>query len=222
MSENNLGPQGSLPRPGQGSVPRAPKPSVPITGKTSIPRPVLFGVLGVLAAAAVGTVVVFHPGMPKLLPDLHLPSRSAASSSTSPNGAESARDSERAGEVGGGTPAGEGRSAAPSARQRSVTASAHRSAQSSAATNSTRPDPRDPNVASRRVSFRDLDLRTHTGACTALKRIKYAAAEVCPDNDPALGLWHVRQECLADSISRAVQDTHNAQLQALYKQPKGC
>lgn len=221
MSENNLGGQGSPPRPGQGSAPRAPKPSVPRTGKASIPRPVLLGVLGVVAAAAAGAIVVFHPGMPQLLPNFT--HDTAPSNSTAGGSVTSPGTSQRAGEA-GSTPAGESQSSGHAGRQRSVTASQrHSSSQSSALSSSSRTYPWDPDVKSMRVSFRDLDLHTQAGACTALKRIKYAAAEVCPDDDPPLGLWHVRQECMQDSISRAIEATHNAKLQALYSQkPTGC
>lgn len=218
MSENNSSGPGSLSRPGQPSAPRPPRPPGSKT-RSSIPKPVLFGVLGVVVAAAVGAIVVFHPGMPKLLPTLS----GTTVSSSAPGVSGAAPQSQQGGEA-GGRPVGESPSSEHAARPRSAAASAHHSSsRSSAPTASTRPDPRDPDVRSRRVSFRDLDLRSHTGACTALKRIKYAAAEVCPDDSPELGLWHVRQECLQDSISRAIKDTHNAQLQALYsKKPTGC
>jgi UrcA family protein len=78
-------------------------------------------------------------------------------------------------------------------------------------------------MLSKRVSLADLNLSTQTGACTALRRIKFAADEVCPDNERPLDLWRLRQQCLQESIGRAVKDTHNARLQALYaKRTGGC
>jgi UrcA family protein len=79
-------------------------------------------------------------------------------------------------------------------------------------------------VPSKRVSLADLDLSTRTGACTALRRIKFAAGEVCPDSgERLLDLWRERKQCMEESIARAVKDTHSAQIQAVYtKRSGGC
>jgi UrcA family protein len=73
-----------------------------------------------------------------------------------------------------------------------------------------------PENSTRHVSMGDLDLSTVQGACMALKRIRSAADDVCPyEVKGALNLQGHRQQCLIDSVARAVRATHSAQLEAL-------
>jgi UrcA family protein len=81
-----------------------------------------------------------------------------------------------------------------------------------------------PADSAKHVSVGDLDLSTVPGACMALKRIRSAADGVCPYEDRGtLNLASHRQQCLNDSVMRAVQATHSAQLEALRIGPSsGC
>jgi len=192
-------------------------------GKGSIPRPVLLGALGVVVAAVAGGIVVLrHPKAPTPIPSPQ--SGSAGVNSAAPHGTQAPRGSQPAPEV-SGEPSGTGTSPASASpgRQQNVATSAHHRAHGTGRA-SAEAARRDQDVPSKRVSLADLDLSTHTGACAALRRIKLAAEEVCPDTDERqLYLRHVRQECLQESIARAVRDTHSGQLQALYgKRPRGC
>lgn len=81
---------------------------------------------------------------------------------------------------------------------------------------------RDPNVPFRRVRLGDLDLNTDKGACTALRRIKRAAEDVCPyGEERPLELWKMHKECIDESLNRAVEDTHSPRIQKL-KRSNGC
>jgi len=55
------------------------------------------------------------------------------------------------------------------------------------------------------------------GACTALKRIRRAAEEVCPSDDGERDLAVLRQhhDCVRDSVERAAVSTRNALIQNL-------
>jgi UrcA family protein len=83
---------------------------------------------------------------------------------------------------------------------------------------------RDPDVPSKRVRLSDLDLSTDVGACTALRRIKRAADEVCPFSDEReLSLVRMQQECKQESVARAVHDTRAPKVQSLLdKKAGGC
>jgi UrcA family protein len=72
-------------------------------------------------------------------------------------------------------------------------------------------------IPSRRVRLSDLNLASAMGACTALRRIRSAAGDVCPfDGEKELNLQEERQHCMDDSIARAVQATHSSRIQALH------
>jgi UrcA family protein len=77
-------------------------------------------------------------------------------------------------------------------------------------------------MASKRVSLAGLDLSTEAGACTALKRIKWAAWDLCPTDD-RLEVYFMRQrrQCVDDAVSRAVKATHSPRIEALYASRTG-
>jgi UrcA family protein len=78
-------------------------------------------------------------------------------------------------------------------------------------------------VLSKRVSLADLDLSTDVGACTALRRIKRAAGDVCPDDgEKDLSMIRERQECVQDSVTRAVHSIHSAKIEDLRTRRGGC
>jgi UrcA family protein len=183
------------------------------------------GVIGVVVAIA-----VFRPKLP-----FFSSHGSAQTSQQGPAAAQQTQPESAAGgtaeESGAGAAAASsadaaGPNAGTAAPRKAAQASArhdHRaSARSRSASASVAGSDRD--VLSKRVSLAGLDLSTETGACTALRRIKRAADEVCPDDDGLEVYWmRQRRECVQDSVARAVKATRSPRVEALRaKGSRGC
>jgi UrcA family protein len=80
----------------------------------------------------------------------------------------------------------------------------------------------DEAVASRVVSFKDLNLNSPEGAAVLYGRIKRAAKEVCGTWDSVdLSQLHAVQACISDAVSRAVAQVNNPMLTSLYNDKTG-
>jgi len=77
-----------------------------------------------------------------------------------------------------------------------------------------------PGVVSKNVSLSDLNLHTQDGVCKALKRIREAAAVVCPMADGVgfSGLYE-RRLCEDEAISTTLDNMHKAKFDL---PKKGC
>lgn len=78
-----------------------------------------------------------------------------------------------------------------------------------------------PAVRSVVVKYRDLDLRTQSGAVTLYRRIELAAHKVCPDADSRkledkTATWSCRRQ----AVERAAESIDNPQVATLLKNPR--
>ena len=77
-------------------------------------------------------------------------------------------------------------------------------------------------VATQRVSFKDLNLNSPEGAAVAYGRIKTAANEVCGHWDNYnLSQIHALQTCISGAVSRAVAQVNSPTLTSLYNAKTG-
>ena len=77
-------------------------------------------------------------------------------------------------------------------------------------------------VATERVSFKDLNLNSPEGAAVLYGRIKRAANEVCGHWDNFdLSQMHAVQTCIRGAVSRAVAQVDSPMLTSLYNEKTG-
>jgi len=77
-----------------------------------------------------------------------------------------------------------------------------------------------PGVVSKNVSLSDLNLHTQEGVCKALKRIREAAAVVCPMAEGVgFGGLYERRLCVDEAISTTLENMHKAKFDL---PKKGC
>lgn len=80
----------------------------------------------------------------------------------------------------------------------------------------------DESVATRVVSFKDLNINSPEGAAVLYGRIKRAANEVCGNwNSNDLSRLHTLQTCIDGSVSRAVAQVNSPILTNLYNNKSG-
>jgi UrcA family protein len=75
---------------------------------------------------------------------------------------------------------------------------------------------RDPEVVTKVVRFKDLDISTATGAQALYERIGSAARAVCRDE-----LYRLVKECRARAIDKAIRDVGSSLLLSIHRSMTG-